>query len=95
MSLTIVASFQAHPGKGDALQEVLRGLIAPTLAEDGCVQYDLHRNNSDPDHFLFYETWETRPLWRDHAASDHIAAFGALKDELVAEMVVHEMSRVD
>ena len=74
MPLTIVAKITAAPGKEELLRTALEKLVAPTRAEVGCTQYDLHADNLDPAVFLFFEIWETRELWQDHLKSPHINA---------------------
>ncbi|PZX15740.1 quinol monooxygenase YgiN [Palleronia aestuarii] len=93
--LVIVADIRATPGQGDALETALRALVPPTLGEEGCVHYDLHRDNDDPDHFLFHEAWESRALWERHNASDHIAHHKSANAALVESTVIHEMTRID
>jgi quinol monooxygenase YgiN len=44
-------------------------LIPITRAEEGCIQYDLHQDNEEPAHFLFYENWASRELWQIHMNS--------------------------
>ncbi|KAA9009897.1 putative quinol monooxygenase [Histidinibacterium aquaticum] len=95
MPLTIVADIHAEPGRADRLLERLQMLVAPTRAEAGCLAYDLHRDDTDPDHFLFYETWETREHWLAHMESDHIKAHGPATEGLVARADVWEMSKLD
>jgi quinol monooxygenase YgiN len=92
--LTIVASITANPDKIDLVRAELEKLIAPTRDEAGCLQYDLHVNNENPAHFLFYENWESRELWQAHMGSAHLAAFHGVAEGAVAEVAVHEMSHV-
>ncbi len=92
--LTIVASITANPDKIDFVRAELEKLIAPTRDEAGCLQYDLHVNNENPAHFLFYENWESRELWQAHMGSAHLAAFHGVAEGAVAEVAVHEMSHV-
>lgn len=92
--LTIVARIEAESDHVEAVKAELVKLIAPTLAEDGCVQYDLHQDNDDPAVFLFYENWTTRELWQDHMNSPHLAAFGAAAEGRVKSIVINEMTRV-
>ncbi|MEI7534331.1 MAG: antibiotic biosynthesis monooxygenase, partial [Verrucomicrobiae bacterium] len=40
--VTVVATFQARPGKETELKNALIGLVAPTRKEAGCINYDLH-----------------------------------------------------
>jgi quinol monooxygenase YgiN len=82
--LTVFAEMHAKPGKEEALREALLGLIGPTKKEAGYVQYDLHMDNDDPKHFLFYENWTSRAFLDAHLASPHLQAFVARVDELLA-----------
>ncbi len=70
--LTIVAIFQANPGREGELAQALQNMVAPTVAEAGCLNYDLHQDLEVPGRFLFYENWETRAHWEAHLASDHL-----------------------
>ncbi|MEO1128173.1 MAG: putative quinol monooxygenase, partial [Planctomycetota bacterium] len=73
--LTIVANIRAKPDQIDLVRSELLRLIPPTLAEPGCLQYDLHQDNDDPAFFMFYENWESRELWQTHMQSAHIEAY--------------------
>ena len=42
MTLTIVAKLTAVAGQEEFLAKQLSTLVAPTRAEKGCIQYDLH-----------------------------------------------------
>ena len=64
--LTIVANIHANPDKVDLVKTELEKLIPTTRAETGCIQYDLHQDNTDPAHFMFFEIWESRDLWQEH-----------------------------
>ena len=73
--LTVVAKITAKSGFEDLLRQSLMQLIAPTLEEDGCLNYDLHSSIEDKTLFLFYENWESRAMWEKHMDSEHIQAF--------------------
>ncbi len=93
--LTIVANIHANPDKVDLVKAELQKLIPITLAERGCVRYDLHQDNEDPAHFTFYENWESRALWREHMNAPHLEAWGKATSGAIANFTVHEMTRVD
>ncbi|MEM8946981.1 MAG: putative quinol monooxygenase [Planctomycetota bacterium] len=93
--LTIVAHITAKPDQIDVVQSQLSGLVAPTLGEAGCIQYDLHQDNENPAHFMFYENWESRELWQAHMASDHIAAYRAATEGAVEDFSLFEMTPQD
>lgn len=93
-NLTIVANITANPGKTDLVKAELEKLIAITRAEDGCLTYDLHQDNDNPAHFMFYETWESRELWQAHMQAPHLAAYMAATEGAVAEFTLHEMTLI-
>ncbi len=92
--LTIVANIYANAEKADFVKSELQKLIPPTLAEKGCLQYDLHVDNEDPAHFLFYENWESRELWQVHMDAPHIAAFQAVSEGCIDRVELYEMECV-
>lgn len=94
MPLTIIANIHAAPGRTDLVRAELQKLIEPTRREVGCVQYDLHRDNADPAHFLFYETWESRDLWQAHMAAPHLAAYLKSTEGAVETFAISEMERI-
>ena len=51
--LTVVAHLRARNGQIEETKKFLMGLIAPTRAEPGCVEYWLHQDNEDPAEFTF------------------------------------------
>src|SRR3979409_553093 len=83
--LSVVAEMIAKPGKEDELKQHLIALVAPTLQEEGCVQYDLHQSTTEPGRFVFYENWTSREMLDRHAKSTHINAFRSIRDTILAE----------
>lgn len=94
MALIIVAQLRAAEGKAELLEEALRAMIPPTLAEDGCDTYALHRSLEDPNLFHFHEIWRDMPSWRAHMETPHLKAFGERRGELVAEAKIFQLERI-
>ena len=92
--LTIVANIHAHPDRIDLVKAELEKLVPITRAETGCLQYDLHRDNSNPAHFMFHENWESRELWQTHMAAPHLAAYMQATEGAVVEFVLNEMTHI-
>jgi quinol monooxygenase YgiN len=88
--VAVVAISVAKPGHEEKLRKALVGIIGPTLKEQGALQYDLHRDVSEPRRFVFVERWESREALAAHAKSAHIAAYV----EAVADWVEHSEIRV-
>ena len=81
--LTVIASMRAKPGKEQELEELLRGLVAPTTSEAGYVNYDLHRGVEDPAMFCLYENWESAEHLDAHLQAPHLQQAVGRMDELL------------
>ncbi len=93
--LTIVANIKANEDKIELVKAELLKLIEITRAEEGCINYDLHQDNENPAHFMFYENWETRELWQTHMGNQHLQDYMAATDGAVAEFILNEMTHID
>lgn len=93
-TLTIIAHITAKSGKIDLVKAELETLIAVTRAEKGCLQYDLHQNNDNPAHFVFYENWESRELWQIHMNNAHLKAYSEATDGAVEDFTLFEMANI-
>ncbi len=80
--LTVIAKLKAKSGYEEQLYEELRNLVEPSRAEEGCINYDLHGSLDEPGTFMFYENWESRPLWEQHMESPHLNEFSGKQAEL-------------
>lgn len=93
--LTIVADIHVHPDHLETVRAGFQKIIEATRKEAGCLQYDLHRDDEDPAHFLFYENWENRELWLDHMESAHIKEFQAATEGMIDEVKLYEMTHLE
>lgn len=92
--LTIVADIHANAHAIDLVKAELEKLITITRAEEGCIQYDLHQDNDDPAHFMFYENWVSRELRQTHMSARHLAAYMQATDRAAAEFTLNEMTQI-
>ena len=92
--LTIVANIIAKADKIDLVKAELLKLIDITRAEEGCINYDLHQDNENKNHFMFYENWESRELWQTHMGNQHLADYMAATDGSVDEFILNEMTKI-
>lgn len=92
--LTIVANIIAKQDKVELVKQELLKLIDITRAEEGCVNYDLHQDNENPAHFVFYENWESRELWQAHMGNQHLADYLAATEGAVDTFTVNEMTHI-
>ncbi len=83
--LTVLARVRARE---DALETVKReclALVAPSRAEEGCINYDLHQSETDKTLFLFYENWVSREALERHLLRPHSLRFDERTEGLLAE----------
>jgi len=96
--LTVIAYIRAKAGQEARVQEALLGLIAPTRAEAGCINYDLHVSEEDARQFVFYENWMSESDLETHANSAHLRAFRKMADEILdgpVEITKWRMLRIE
>lgn len=93
-TLTVVANIKAVAGKHELVKSELRKLIEITLKEEGCINYDLHQDNDNPAHFMFYENWASRELWQAHMEQPHLADYLAATEGAVEGFTLNEMTNI-
>jgi quinol monooxygenase YgiN len=96
--VTVIGRMAALPGRERELRAELEQLVEPTLAEDGCINYDLHQGIDDPSQFVFYENWRSPGHLEAHLSTSHIAEFAAKLDEYLVDgadgLVITQYQRV-
>jgi len=55
--VTVIARIKAKTGEVQRVKEELLKLLAPTRAENGCINFDMHQGAADHSQFLFHENW--------------------------------------
>ncbi|MBO9514665.1 MAG: antibiotic biosynthesis monooxygenase [Variovorax sp.] len=94
----VVAVITAKPGQRDKILEAFRANRPAVLAEEGCIEYTAtvdaagmpaSRGTFGPDTFVVVEKWATLPALQAHAASPHMAAYGARTKEWIENRVIH------
>ncbi len=73
MSVRLVVTINAAPGKGGELAQVFRKRCAEVAQEPGCEQFEVFQSVLDPDKLALLE------LWKDQAALDVHAKVNATR----------------
>ncbi|MGB5986224.1 MAG: putative quinol monooxygenase [Desulfobacterales bacterium] len=85
--VTVVATFKAKTGLEKKVKQAIQALIAPTRAEAGCINYDLHQSTDDPSLFILYENWVSKQALDTHLAMPYLEEFLGKADTLLKEPV--------
>jgi quinol monooxygenase YgiN len=64
MSVRLVVTITAAPGKGSELARIFRDRCTEVMQEPGCEQFEVFHSVLDPDKLTLLE------LWKDQAALD-------------------------
>ena len=91
---TAIATLIAKPGQQDALEQALRALVEPSRAEDGCSQYDLHRDLADPQVCYVIEHWASEEILHTHNASAHFQNFQATAAQTIEHFELKRLGAI-
>lgn len=83
--VSVVARVHARRGMEREVRRACLALVAPSRAEPGCINYDLHQSEDDPGLFMFYENWESREDLERHLETAHAHAFDETTTGMLAE----------
>ena len=92
--ITVVARLTVKEDAIETVKGELLKLVAPTRAEEGCLEYRLHQDNDNPAVFIFYENWENMACLERHINSSHYKRYAAVVGDLLADKVVHKMTEI-
>ena len=92
--ITVVAKLTVKAGAVAAVKSELLKMIAPTRAEEGCIEYRLHQDNDDPAVFTFYENWQNMTSLQQHMNSAHFNSYVAAVGDRLAEKAVNIMTEI-
>jgi quinol monooxygenase YgiN len=84
---TIIGTVVAKPEMRDELMRILAAQVAPTRAEPGCINYDFHCDESDPNIFVFYENFVSKEALEEHLKKAHLKPLLDRLDVLLAKPV--------
>ena len=91
--LTVIAFMRAKPGAEEELGRRLMELVEPSRQETGCLNYDLHRSNTDPAVWVMYENWRSRADLETHFQTAPLQRLVKDKDRLlVGDIDMHYLS---
>lgn len=90
--LTVVAVLVAKPGQEDVVRDALVRLVPPTLAEQGCLAYELSESATSPGTFVTVESWRSQADLDAHLGTPHVQqALAQAGEALAAPPAVHPL----
>jgi quinol monooxygenase YgiN len=99
----VLALITTKPGMRDEVLDAFRANVPAVHAEEGCIEYGAtidsegvgpFQTQLGADTFVVIEKWASVEALKAHAASPHMAAYGARTKDLLASRVIHVLSPV-
>jgi quinol monooxygenase YgiN len=87
MSFTMLATFVPRPGADDELLAALQGMVEPSLAEPGCLEYRPLTDPARPGVVVMVERWRDQTALDEHFASPHFADVAPRLAALLGEAI--------
>ncbi|WP_327110351.1 antibiotic biosynthesis monooxygenase [Nocardia sp. NBC_01730] len=84
-TLTVNVRFTAKPGREADLKDLLQSMIEPTLAEEGCLGYELYLHPTDPRRVALLEEWVDADAMATHFRTPHLKACAAALEDILVE----------
>ena len=95
-SLTVIAKFNARPGMEDRVKQGLQGMVAPSRAEAGNINYDVFQSHDDPAVFFTYENWTGQDALNAHMQTPYFKQLDAeSKETLATPMQIDLLTMLD
>lgn len=97
----VLAVITAKPGKRDDVLALFNANVPAVKAEDGCLEYGAvvdadgvgkFQTKYGDDTFVVIEKWASLDALMAHAASPHMAAYGAATKDMLDGRVIHVMA---
>ena len=92
--LTVVATVTAKVGFEEEVGSILRKLVEPTLKEEGCINYDLHKSIENPAVYVFHENWQSKAHLDTHLETSHIKECQAALEGKVAAKELYLLNKI-
>jgi quinol monooxygenase YgiN len=97
----VIAIVTAKPGMRGAILDLFHANMPAVKAERGCLEYGpttdadgigSTQTKLGPDSFVVVEKWENAEALAAHAASPHMAAYGAKTRDMIAARAIHVLA---
>ncbi len=91
---TVMMTIKSKPEFRDQVLEECNNLLIPTQHEQGCINYYVHEDLSDPNILVFHEVWHSIELWKQHMRSAHIERFHDKTKGMIVNSQIFELNKL-
>jgi quinol monooxygenase YgiN len=95
-NIVIVANIKVKKEFKDEVYNELIKLHASTHKYDeGCIQYELHKDLSDENSFTFVETWKSSEFLALHEQKEHFKTFVVKIENKIDGLTINKLEKLD
>lgn len=95
-NIVIIATIKVKKAfKDEVYNELLKLHKATHEFDEGCIQYDLHKDLSDENSFTFVETWENAEFLSKHQEKEHFKTFVSNIDGKIENLNIQKLEKLD
>ena len=91
MYLGVIATIEAKPQHMPHVLQTLQAMLAPSRAESGCLQYDLHRDRATPHRLVMVERWRDTAALQAHLKTPHFLNMQRALDGAIDALTITEL----
>jgi quinol monooxygenase YgiN len=95
-NIVIVATVKVKDGfKDEVYNELVKLHEATHKNDEGCIQYDLHKDLEDENSFIFIETWQSSELLSEHEKKEHFLTFVSKIENKIDGLTINKLEKVE
>ena len=95
-NIVIVATIKVKEAfKEEVYNELLKLHKATHEFDEGCIQYDLHKDLSDDFSFTFVETWESQDFLSLHEEKEHFKTFVSKIENKIEGLTLNKLEKLE
>jgi len=87
MNISIIATLTAKKDADAAFQVELKKLLKATLAEEGCLSYEIYECSDEKGKYIVIDQWESPEALNKHQTSPHYKYFMHIAPALLADPI--------
>ena len=95
-NIVIVAKIEVKEEfRNEVYNELLKLHESTHKNDEGCIQYDLHKDLGDENSFTFVETWQNAEFLSAHEKKEHFITFVSKIENKIDGLTINKLEKVD
>ncbi|MDD2894380.1 MAG: putative quinol monooxygenase [Aliarcobacter sp.] len=95
-NIVIIATIKVKDGfKDEVYNELVKLHKATHELDEGCIQYDLHKDLADENSFTFVETWQSAGFLVLHEEKEHFKTFVSNIENKIDGLTINKLEKLD